>query len=244
MATRSLGVVPRPALTLLALGLVAQGLVHLAAPPPQARAEALAAPPGLAALRVMSLGEPMALAKLLMLWLQAYDNQPGISIPFRDLDYDRVEAWLENILALDPNAQYPLLSASRLYGEVPDLAKQRSMLEFVYREFLLDPDRRWPWLAHCVILAKHRQKDLPLALKYARAIRERASAPSVPHWARQMEIFVLEDLNELESAKVILGGLIDSGQIKDPRELRFLAGKLESLDRRLAQRRPETKPHP
>ena len=41
------------------------------------------------------------------------------------------------------------------------------MLEFVYREFLLDPNRRWPWLAHATVLAKHRLHDLPLALRYA-----------------------------------------------------------------------------
>ena len=45
-------------------------------------AEALHAPPTVNALRVTSIGEPVALAQLTTLYLQAYDNQPGISIPF------------------------------------------------------------------------------------------------------------------------------------------------------------------
>lgn len=178
------------------------------------------------------MGEQLGLAKALMLKLQAFDNQPGVSIPFRDLDYDRVEQWLERIIALDPQSQYPLLSASRLYAEVPVEAKQRRMLEFVYRAFLQDPNRRWPWLAHGVVIAKHRLHDLPLAQRYAMALRENATGKSVPSWAQQMEIFIREDMNELESAKVLLGGLLQSGKISDTHEWNFLSAKLKELEAR------------
>ncbi len=47
--------------------------------------------PSVPLLRATSLDEPIALSKMLMLYLQAFDNQPGISIPFREMDYDRVE---------------------------------------------------------------------------------------------------------------------------------------------------------
>jgi len=46
----------------------------------------------------VSLGEPIALAQWLTLYLQAFDNQPGVSIPFQDLDYPRVIRWLDTIL--------------------------------------------------------------------------------------------------------------------------------------------------
>ena len=123
---------------------------------PNARAEALGEPASPALLRALALGEPIALAQLLTLYLQAFDNQPGVSIPFLELDYARVTAWLETILELDPVGQYPLLMASQIYGQVPDEAKQRRMCEFVREQFDRDPDRRWRWLAHCAIMAKHR----------------------------------------------------------------------------------------
>jgi hypothetical protein len=41
-----------------------------------------------------------------------------------------------------------------------------------------------------------------------------------------MELFVLEDLGEIESAKILLGGLIESGAITDPNEVRFLTERL------------------
>jgi len=231
MHERPLSTVPRSVTVLLMLGLCLQVAWHFSQPQPQARAEDLRAPPSLNTLHLASLGEPVALAKLLTLQLQAFDNQPGISIPFRKLDFGYVESWLERILQLDPNGQYPLLLASRVYNSVSDKAKQRQMAELVYREFLLDPERRWSWLAYAAVGAKHQLHDLPLARKYAQAIREHATGKSVPSWAKQMEIFILEDMNEVESAKILLGGLLDSGQVTDPNEILFLSKELDSLAR-------------
>jgi hypothetical protein len=227
---RSVGAVPRAVVGALCLALMLQIGWRFAGPAPTARAEALPAPPPEQRMMLLAFGDPVLLAKLSMLWLQAFDNQPGVSLPFRELDYTRVAAWLDRILALDPRGQYPLLAATRLYGEVRDPPRQRLMLEFAYRHFLEDPNRRWQWVAHCVFIAKHRLEDLDLALKYARALTEHATGPEVPSWAKQMQIFVLEDMGEIESAKVLLGGLLEEGAITDPNELRFLERRLQEIE--------------
>lgn len=224
---RPVASVPRAVVLALALALVTQIAWQSLQPKPQARAEQLAAPAAPGVLRTLSLAEPIVLAQLLTLYLQAFDNQPGISIPFRELDYPRVALWLATILALDPVGQYPLLMASHLYAQVPDRDKQRMMLEFVHRQFFADPDRRWRWLAHAAIMAKHRLKDVKLALAYAEDIARRARA--APSWARQMRVFLLEDLGEVESAKILLGGLLVSGEVTDPKEIHFLTERLEQL---------------
>ena len=232
MTQRSISGVPRAVLGFLALGLAAQIALKSTAPRPSASAGELPAAPPIGVLRLASFGDPIALGKALMLYLQAFDYQSGSEVPYRDLDYERLEAWLAAILELDPEGQYPLLAASRLYAEVPVEAKQRSMLEFVYRQFLVDPNRRWPWLAHATFIAKHRLHDLPLALRYARAIRERAVAAGIPLWARQMEAFILEDMNELDAARIMIGGYLESGKVEDPGELRFLDQRLKELEAR------------
>ena len=227
---RPLSCVPSRVAALLGAGLLLQVAWHGAQPPPQPRAEDLPPAPQAAVLRLTSLGDPLALSKVLMLWLQVFDNQPGISLPFRDLDYARVEAWLERILDLDPRGQYPLLAASRLYGAVPDPRRQRRMLDFVHEKFREDPARRWPWLAHAVYVAKYQLRDLPLALKYARALADNPGRGEIPHWAQQMQIFVLEEMGETEAARVLIGALLDSGRITDPHEFRFLTGRLRLLE--------------
>ena len=140
-----------------------------------------------------------------------------------------MQEWLGRILELDPPGQYPLLAASRLYGEVSGETRQRQVLEFIHQRFFDDPNNRWPWLAHAVIIAKNRLKDLPLARKYAQAIRLHATGSEVPNWAKQMGIFILEGMNELESAKILIGGLLQSGQITDSHEIRFLEEELNTL---------------
>lgn len=217
------GVVKLVLVAALALEIAWQAL----APRPIATAAALGPAPPASWLRVASLGEPIAASELLVLYLQAFDNQPGISVPFKDLDYRAVEAWLARALDLDPAGQYPLMMASHLYAQVPDEAKQRQMLEFVRREFLRDPDRRWRWLAHAAITAKHRLKDLPLALRYADDIAR--YAPAALSWARQMRIFLLEDMGEREAATVLLGGLLANGEVTDQAEIRFLTERLEKM---------------
>lgn len=222
---RALGAVPRWVWALLILAAAA----HIAWQSKRLGAvvsiEGLPPAPSAAALRLASFGERALLARLLMLHLQSYD--------LRSLDYGRLSGWLEAALELDPGSEYPLFAGARVYAEVPDRERSRTALEFVYRQFFADPDRRWPWLAHAALLAKHRLGDLPLARRYAQAIDRHTSAKDVPLWARQMEVFILEDMNELEAAKVMLGGLLERGDIDDPAEARFLHERLQELEKRI-----------
>jgi hypothetical protein len=219
---RPLGYVPAWLWALLGAALAAQIALHAALGPVRRAGADLPPAPSAPALRLASLGEAPAAARLAMLYLQGFD--------IRALDYGRLVAWLHAVLALDPGSQYPMFAAARVYAEHPDPARSRRMLEFVHEQFLLDPDRRWPWLAHAALIAKHRLKDLPLARRYAADIDRRTRAPDVPLWARQMEIFILEDMNELEAARIMLGGLLASGKVQDPAEARFLKERLDALE--------------
>jgi hypothetical protein len=228
---RPLKTVPKKILWWLIISFGLQIAWHSQLPSPQAQIQQLKSPPPQALLRVLSFGDPVASAKILMLWLQSFDNQAGQFISYQKLNYDALQQWLEQILRLDPNSQYPLLAASHIYSHVANTQKQRQMLEFVYQQFFFDPAHRWPWLAHATVLAKHRLKDLPLALKYAKAIAKHADE-NMPLWAPQMQIFILEDMGELEQARLIIGGMLTSGKITDPNEIKFLNDKLHALEQK------------
>jgi GNAT superfamily N-acetyltransferase len=216
----------------LALLLAAQFAWRLAQPPPRPMASDLPPAPSAKILRLASLGEPEATARLLMLYLQAYDYSGTNATAYRQLDYARLTGWLGAILALDPASEYPLFSAARVYAEIPDALRSRMALDFIYHEFFADPDHRWPWLAHAALLAKHRLNDLPLARRYAAAIDRYTRSPNVPLWAKQMEVFILEDMGELDAARIMLGGMLESGAVQDPSEARFLASRLKELEAR------------
>lgn len=230
---RPLAHVPRWVRILLAVSLSTQVALKAGSRPGTPEAEDLPPAPGVRALRIASIGEPETLARLAMLYLQAFDYHGSNSAPYRSLDYNRLTGWLTAILQLDTLSEYPLFLAARVYADVPDPRRQRIMLEFIYGQFLLNPNRRWQWAAHAALVAKHQLKDLPLALKYATAVDRLTTAADVPLWAKQMEIFILEDMNELEAARIMLGGLLESGRIPDAGERRFLEGRLKEMQQRL-----------
>ena len=199
---RPVASVPPAVRWMLAAALALQVGWHAWRPDPRSEAQLLGPVPAATTLQVAAAGDRAAFAKLLMLRLLVHDRQPGTSIPFMHLDYERVAGWLDAIIDLDPRADAPLLAAARLYGSVSDPGRQRTMFALVHRRFLEDPDRRWPWLAHAAVMAKHRLGDPALALRYAHAVTEHATGPHVPAWVRDMSALIAADpavLPRLES---------------------------------------------
>jgi hypothetical protein len=229
---RSVQNIPKTIIILLILSLGGQITWHYQLSSPNIKIQKLTSPPQTGLLHIFSFGDTVVSARILMLWLQAFDIQTGNFLPYQQLDYDKLQQWLEQILLLDPNSQYPLLAASHLYSNVPESKKQHLMLEFVYQQFFVNPSTRWPWLAHVTVIAKHRLKNLPLALKYAKAISAHAT-PNMPRWAKEMQIFILEDMGELEQARLVVGGMLASGQLTDLKEIEFLNKKLLALENSL-----------
>ena len=233
---RPVSAVPPAVRWMLAAAFALQVGWHAWRPDPQAEVQPLGPVPAAPVLHIAALGDRAAFARLLMLGLLVHDRQPGASVPFMRLDYERVAGWLDAIIDLDPRADAPLLAAARLYGSVSDPGRQRAMFALVHRRFLEDPDRRWPWLAHAAVMAKHRLGDPVLALRYARAVTEHATGPNVPVWVRDMSALIAADIGELETARIIIGGLLHGGRVRDPREIRFLGARLEEIEERAAGR--------
>ncbi len=161
--------VPASVKIFLLFSLILQLLWHSVQEPVVAKAEDLAPPLSTRTYVMSSFGEPIAVSKFLNLWLQAFDNQPGASISFHQLNYPRLTKWLDTILELDPEGHYPMLVAARVYGSIKDPEKQRIMTEYIFYKFNENPNKYWRWLAHAIITAKHEIKDNDLALKYAHA---------------------------------------------------------------------------
>lgn len=235
---RPLSAVPAWLWTLLGASLAAQLAWQTVPSARRSEVEQLPPAPRPLALRLASFGETAAAARLAMIYVQLFDLRAGNDIPFRRLDYARLLDWLRTILAVDPRSQYPLFAAARVYAEIPDEAKVREVLAFIYQEFLADPNRRWQWLAQAALIAKYRLHDMTLALRYATALQQDTTAQDIPLWAKHMVVFMLEDMNELEAAKIMLGGLLASGHLKDPAEQRFLKKRLEDLQQRIEGQPP------
>jgi hypothetical protein len=178
---------------------------------------------------VLSLGEAPLSAYAMNLYIQTFDSQAQKSLGIRTLDHSAIRQWLSQAIEINPKSSYSLLLASRVYASAANPSDARKTLEFVHEHFLRSPKQNWPWLAHAVHVARYELGDIELAKRYARSIAQHATSPEVPSWAKQLEVFILEANNEIDAARQLLGGLINSGQIKDLAELQFLASRLKQL---------------
>lgn len=203
---------------------------------PVAVADEMGPPPSDKALAALSLGDPIALSRLVMFRVQAFDNQAGVSIPYSHLDYPVVRDWLAAVLQMNPASGYPLMSAARVYATIKDPPKQRLMFDFVHEEFLKDPDRRWEWLAHAATIAKAQMDDPDLALRYATDLREHTTPGQVPGWARQLEAIYREERSEYEASARLMEELLASGEITDQHEFTFLFDRLSAIIEKMWER--------
>ncbi|MCC7546920.1 MAG: hypothetical protein IT532_04065 [Burkholderiales bacterium] len=180
-------------------------------------------------LQLSGLGDSLAVSYAISLWLQSFDDQAGARIGFGDLNYGLLSHWLSRAAELDPPGHYPHLLASHVYTQVRDPARQKAMIELVRAQAGHDLARRWQWLAHASLVARHRLGDTRLALALASDLVAAPASVGMPGWARQMAVFLHEDLGEHEAARVLLGGLLESGMVTDPAEVRFLLERLAAL---------------
>lgn len=183
--------------------------------------------------RSMSMGSERLLSYLLSIRLQLHDNQAGKHIRYNQINYRLLVDWLNKIYQVNPQSEYPMMLASRVYSQTRDKEQLRILLEFIQRTFSSNPQLHWRRLAEAAVIAKHQLGDLKFALEMSEKLAAQPASVKMPQWARDFHFILLGDLNEFESALAIIIGLLQSGSIKDPDEIRFLESKLLEFQHKL-----------
>jgi len=168
--------------------------------------------------------------RLLLIWLQQFDVQSGHYISYRELNYENLTAWLTVLEQMSPQSHYPMLLATRIYTKVADQQRLRKMLNFIYQQYQINPEKNWRWLAEATVQARHQLQDLQLALGFAETLAK-APEEEIPYWVRDMRLTILEDMGEFEQVKLLVGGLLANKAISDPNEIRFLNILLQRLQK-------------
>ena len=115
------------------------------------------------------------------------------------------------------------------------------MVVLIEELFELNPRQHWRRMTEATLLAKHQLNDLPLALRLAEKISALPKSIEMPFWARDMEIVLLDELNQHQSAQLLISSLLQSGDITDPDEIRFLQFRLLRIQQILSENRQEPK---
>jgi hypothetical protein len=183
----------------------------------------------------LSMGSEQLFSYLLSIRLQLHDNQAGKHIRYSQLNYERLVDWLDQIYQLNPQSEYPMMLASRVYSQTRDKARLRIILEYIDRTFVRNPQLHWRRLAEASVIAKHQLGDLQLALQMAEKLSSQPASIIMPSWARDMQFILLGDMNEFETAITIIVALLQSDAVNDPDEARFLKEKLLYFQQKLSE---------
>ena len=183
----------------------------------------------------ISMGSNRLFSYLLTMRLQLHDNQAGRHVSYRELDYVLLVEWLYLLNALNYESEYPMMLASRVYSQTRDKNQLRLILGYIDQTFRQNPQIHWRRQAEATVIAKHQLGDKALALSMAEGLSAQPEEIKMPHWARDMQLLILADLNEYESAIAIIQSLLQGGSITDPDELRFLKEKLLLFQQKLSE---------
>ena len=185
--------------------------------------------------RNLSMGSEKLLSYLLAIRLQLHDNQAGRHIRYSNLNYSSLVNWLEQIYRLNESSEYTMVLASRVYSQTKDKKRLRTILEYISQTYELNPQLHWRHMAEGSVIAKHHLEDLEFALAMAEKLSNQPESVSMPRWARDIHLLLFAELNEFESALIIIEALLQSGTIIDPDEIRFLKEKLLLFQQELSK---------
>lgn len=186
--------------------------------------------------RAMSMGSQQLLSYLLMFRVQLHDNQKGQHVNYTHLDYTVLSDWLLTLYEMNPASDYPAFLASRVYSNIDEPKKIRKMVELVEILFQKNPQLHWRRMTEACLLLKHQLNDLPAALRIAEQIAELPASIKLPFWARDMKLILLDELNRFESAQLLISSMLQSGDINDPDEIRFLQDRLLKIQQSLLKK--------
>ncbi len=195
----------------------------------------LSAPLAASTYRIVAMGSDDLMSYLLAIRLQLHDNQSGKHVRYEQINYRTLVDWLNQIVLLNVQSEYPTMLASRVYGQTTNDIKLRIMVDFIQTNFARNPQRHWRRMTEATILAKHKLGNLELALSLAEQLSSQPTEVIMPHWARDMQFILLGEMNEFEEGITIIAALLESGSIVDPDELRFLKGKVLDFQQNLLE---------
>lgn len=179
--------------------------------------------PSRAGATMMTLGDAQFSFRFWALTLQNLGDGGGRVTPLKDYDYDKLGKWFRFLHGLDPASEHVPMIAAFYFGGAPGPEQVKVVVDYLGAIGESPVGEKWRWLAHASYLARHRMKDLQLALDLAyRLSRMKLIYGEIPLWAKQLPAFILKEQGEKESAKELIRSLLLNERHPHPSEVNFM----------------------
>ena len=177
------------------------------------------------ALKLLEFGDSQFLYRLLSQKIQMAGDSYGRATKLEEYDYDVLDKWLYQINALDNKSNYLPSIAAYLYGNSNNNGDLIKIINYLKSHWQNTGGKNWWWLTQAIYIAKHKIKDLPLALDLAIKLNS-TDKIIIPEWAKTLPLIILAVMGEHEAAMQVVQKIIDQPDITD-QELNFINYFLE-----------------
>lgn len=176
------------------------------------------------AVKAMALGDEQFYFRTLALKMQNAGDTFGRFTALKRYDYKKLYHWFSLLDTLDRKSHFIPSLAGYYYSQTQNVPDVRYIVDYLSEHAMYDDDARyhkWWWLSQAVYLANHKLKDKSWALDLA---YELAKTPrdDIPLWAKQMPAFILEQLNEYETALAIIANIVENQENLAEGEINFM----------------------
>ena len=219
--------IPRGALAAVLIALGLQGAFWWQTRELQAGWEGVPPAPSNQVAKALAMGDGQFLYRAATFVLQNMGDEGGRVTPLKDYDYQRLGQWFSLLDRFDPQSEFLPVLVGYYFSQSQNPDDVRIVISFLAHIAIRDPERNWRWLAHAIYLARHRVKDMNLALSLAYRMAA-IKSPGIPVWARQMPAFVLADVGEREAARDLMEAIMDSQIDLEPSEIEFMRDFIET----------------
>lgn len=172
---------------------------------------------------MMTLGDAEFSYRMGALSLQMMGDGGGQQTPLKDYNFEKLSKWFWLLNGLDPASNAVPMIASDYFGGSGDKEDVRIVIDFLSTIGQNPVGNKWRWLFESIYLARHKLKDLDLALDLSYKLAHmKPIGDTLPIWARQMPAFVLRDDGDKEAAAAIVKQLLSSKQYFSEGDIKFM----------------------
>lgn len=149
-----------------------------------------------------SLGDEQTYFRLKTLELQMAGDTFGRTTALKDYDFPLLKKWFFFLDTLDSKSNFTPSIAAYYFARTQNPPDVIYPLDYLEAHADKDPGEKWWWYSQAIYLANSVLGDKQRSLQIAKKLR--AAEGDLPMWARQMEVFMHEDLGDKDTAEAIM----------------------------------------
>lgn len=172
------------------------------------------------------LGDEELAYRSIAITLQSFGNATGQVMALKDYHYKNLGTWFDLGDSLNQKSNYVPFLAGYYFAGNQDPSKLMPVINYLRRVGAYSDEDKWRYLGQAVYLARHKMKNMPLAMELAKELAATYKT-GMPAWVIQMPAIVASGMGEQEMAyNLMLDTLQNKSAGMDPAEINYMLDEI------------------